>query len=591
MPGFEFGRDYHVRAIVGPGGAELYLDGVRVIDSPGGWAPAPAPLMMSYTPLWADESGDWVAVVKNISVVLTRGGEEVERHEFALSPAAQQVPLRLFEQRAAQAEEMGSRSGDTVTIEATLRFGQSSLHAWAPFVDRYGQSVHADFSGKVSSDDELIADVAAEEAMLATMPPSTHFDQYGGYLHAGWTEEATGFFYVIKREGFWWLISPEGNPCFYIGMSTFPALTWPSTPVTEREFLFEWLPPREVPWSSAWGQDPWGADPLEETVAFHTCNLIRKYGEDDWWIEAREIGLRRLESWGFSGGGKWGAPTSIVSTPVLYAPDTPVLVAHVDFFNGGIADQVRQELAAQVEPRANDPRILGWSFQSEYDALITRDEIGEILTKPSETASKRALLDHALDVLYAGSLSDLALAWGLAVADREELYAASPAPPDEDVDSLRRWYEEQYCDFVYTTIKDIDPNHLYIAPWIVPWWWEDEEDWRVQARHCDIMGYDRYAMSYHDPPMDALRAEIDVPTFCGEFSFPPTYGFERGYGLYHSSWAEDEADAGERYAEWVKAAAEDPSCVGLTWFHYRDQPLTGRGPGRGQELMPSEWSA
>jgi len=33
----------------------------------------------------------------------------------------------------------------------------------------------------------------------------------------------------------------------------------------------------------------------------------------------------------------------------------------------------------------------------------------------------------------------------------------------------------------------------------------------------------------------------------------------------------------------VRGATADPYCVGLIWFFYRDQPLTGRGPGRGPQ--------
>jgi hypothetical protein len=102
------------------------------------------------------------------------------------------------------------------------------------------------------------------------------------------------------------------------------------------------------------------------------------------------------------------------------------------------------------------------------------------------------------------------------------------------------------------------------------------------------MGYDRYALTYEDADLARLKAEIDVPTFCGEFSFPPTYGFERGYGLYPSSGVADDADAGQHYYDWVHAAAEDPSCVGVSWFQYRDQPLTGRGPGYGPDLVYGE---
>ncbi len=518
-------------------------------------------------------------------MVLTRNGEEVERREFGLAPDAQHMPLPLFEPGPPRQATMECQPGDTVTIDAVIRFGRSELSAYAPIIDRYGQCVYAEFPEKVHSDADLLADIAAEEEILNTMPPSADFDKYGGSLAVGWREEATGFFRVVKRDGYWWLISPEGNPCFYIGMNN---VRGPSTPTTSREFLFEWLPPREFPWSAAWIDDPWGLETFEESFVFSTANLIRKYGENDWWVEASEIGHRRLRSWGFTGGGKWDMPYGFVLTPVLWTSVTPTLVGHPDFFDPAVQEVFRSELAGQIEPRRDDPRILGWSYQNEYAAIITGDEIRQILAKPANTPSKRALLDYSLDELYAGALAELAKAWELDVASRDELYAASPVPPDSDIERLRCWYADGWYGFVYATIKDIDPNHLVIAPWCVPAWWENERDWYLQARHCDVMGYDRYAMSYEDAQLARLKREIDVPTFCGEFSFPPTYGFVRGYGAYRSSWADDDADAGQRYYEWVRAAAQDPSCVGLSWFQYRDQPLTGRGPGYGPDLVYGE---
>jgi len=38
----------------------------------------------------------------------------------------------------------------------------------------------------------------------------------------------------------------------------------------------------------------------------------------------------------------------------------------------------------------------------------------------------------------------------------------------------------------------------------------------------------------------------------------------------------------------VKAAATNDYCVGVIWFFFRDQPLTGRGPGRGDQLVYGE---
>ena len=63
---------------------------------------------------------------------------------------------------------------------------------------------------------------------------------------------------------------------------------------------------------------------------------------------------------------------------------------------------------------------------------------------------------------------------------------------------------------------------------------------------------------------------------------------QRGSGRYGPVHAKDDAEAGELYRKWVRDAAANPYCVGLGWFTYRDQPLTGRGPGRGDRLVIGE---
>jgi hypothetical protein len=190
-------------------------------------------------------------------------------------------------------------------------------------------------------------------------------------------------------------------------------------------------------------------------------------------------------------------------------------------------------------------------------------------------------VDHAIETTYGGDTARAAAAWKVEEATREGLYEADPEAPAEDIEALRRFYQDRYYAFIYQTVKDIDPNHLYLGNWIVPNWWESEEDWRIIARHCDVIGFDRYAPEYENELVTRLAAESDKPILCGEFSFPAWYGGLRGFGRYRT-YAEDDGHAGELYDAWARAAAADPYCVGLLWFHYRDQPLTGRGPGRGE---------
>ncbi len=587
-PPFVPDKTYQIRGVVSPQGTQLLVNGAKVAESEGSWTPATGSLEINYRPSWANEPGDWVTSVDRVTLSVLRDGSEVQKGDFDFTKAGRVSPaLQLFEPGLLTVSDLEGEPGDTVIVDVVLRFVLSDPRRWAPMIDRYGQAVHAEFPEKVRSDEDLRGDLARENAELAQMPPSRDFDEYGGYTKAGWSEKATGFFYLVQREGYWWLITPEGNPCFYLGVCSVPGSTWETTPVTDREFLYEWLPPREAPWSAAWAKNCWGTSDGTEYVCFYTCNLIRKYGPEAWDERITEQALRRLKAWGFSGGGKWGGPASVVTTPVLHRWGTPNLDRHPDVFDPEVCAKFREDLRQQIEPRRNDPRVLGWSLGNEYDEIITPDEVRKILAKPAQTPGKRALIDHAVNERYGGAVARLAEAWKLAAVDQEALYAAAPEPPDEDVEALRRFYAHSYYAFVYRTVKQIDPNHLYLGFWIVPGWWVNEEDWRLIAPHCDAIGYDRYSPNFEDERLVRLKAESGKAVICGEFSYPAWYGGQRGFGRY-STWAKDDADAGRLYGRWMRDAARDPYCIGSIWFLMRDQPLTGRGPGRGDRLVYGE---
>lgn len=237
-------------------------------------------------------------------------------------------------------------------------------------------------------------------------------------------------------------MTPEGNPCFYLGMCTVPAINWPVTPVSGREYLFEWLPPKEGVYKSAWRRGAWGSDSEVDYVALHTVNLVRKYG-DDWINKAADNTRRRLRAWGFSGAGKWSEIDGLPVVPVLDRHGVPNLVRYPDIFDSNIRAKFADAIRNQVEPRRNDPMILGWSLGNEFDEIITSEEIREILKKPKTTPAVKELTRRM---------------------------------PDGDIEAMRRCYARAYYEFIYRTVKSIDRNHLYFGFWIVPGWWENEED-------------------------------------------------------------------------------------------------------------------
>ena len=136
----------------------------------------------------------------------------------------------------------------------------------------------------------------------------------------------------------------------------------------------------------------------------------------------------------------------------------------------------------------------GWSLGNEFDEIITAAETTNILAKGSTTAAKRALVDEALRSLYGGDVAKARRGVGREAVERgRRLRGRAASAPAGDVEALRQYYARAYYGWVYRTVKELDPNHLYFGFWIVPGWWENESDWDLGAEFVDVIGYDRYA--------------------------------------------------------------------------------------------------
>ena len=566
-PAWQCGHDYQVHAIIAPGHAELWLDGQKIKEADQALLPDPGgTLTAGLIPEWAGVPAEYLLLERSCS--LTAQGEKVRAvplTDMTTLPLA----LTLFEPQAPTEIPFTVDLTRTLTVDVTFRIvaRPADLRPLAPFVDRYGQPVAAHYPGKVASDAQLKAAARDETHRTAQWAPPAGLDAYGGNTRAGWHGPATGYYRTVQKDGYWWLLTPLGSPCFYTGLCTAPALAWDKTPTTGREWIWEALPPRTGAAAAAWAKNSWGEGGDVDYFAPHAANMLRKYGPD-WQTSERARTAHRLQSWGFSGLGKWCDPLPTVpNLPVLDLSGIPKLARHADIFDPAIQGAIRARLEKEIRPRRTDPTIVGWSIGNEYDEIITAQEVKDILAMPEGVPARSALLDEA----------------------RAHLAARDPAKlSDADVEHLRRFYADSYYDFLYRTVKTADPNHLYLGFWIVPGWWVSDEDWRLIARHCDVIGYDNYSPAFAPPVLARLLRETDKPALCGEFSFPPTYNGARGFGVYGQAHAVDDADAGRQYGRWVGEAARNPACVGVCWFQYRDEPVTGRGPGHGPALVYGE---
>ena len=582
-PKWRLDHEYTAKAVIAPAHFELYLDGRRLGHIASGFAGLPnRELLADSVPSWAAGAANYVPIQSSLEAAASGGATVSE----TFATAARPVPLMLLAPASISRNvPFQYAAGASLTVTAIFRLTAASADpkSYTPYVDTYGQSIHASFPGKIQTDSDLRSAAAEEQTKLAGWGLPSGYDAWGGFLNAGWRDPATRFFHVVQHEGVWWLISPAGNPCFYIGLDTGPLTTGNNTPTTGREWEFAALPPRTAPYSSAWSSGDWGNRGIA-SVSFDTWNMIRKYGSDAWRSIATNVAFQRMKAWGFSGFGKWaGDAGSLPNLPVLEGRNVPLLARHADIFDPNVQALFRASLRQQMQARVNDPSILGWSYGSEYNEIVTPDEVIGILGMGGTVPAKRALVDQALSAIYGKNVAAMAAAWSVPRATRvnggraADLYSATPALPAADIETLREYYADRYYGFIYQTVKSIDPNHLYFGSWIVPGWWVNAADWQLMAAHADVIGYDRYAPMFEDSLLQRLAKSTGKPIFLGEFSFPPSYNLLRGYEVYPEASASDDADAGAQYRSSLEAAARNPWCVGVAWFEYRDEPVSGRG--------------
>ena len=176
-----------------------------------------------------------------------------------------------------------------------------------PFIDEFGQYMHEDWPGKIHAAGDLAKNKAAEEKDLAGHSGIAGWDQYGGW-QGGPALKATGWFYVTKYNGKWWMVDPEGKLFFSNGMDCVNSHEGTTT-IDEREKWFAKLPAKDsefAPFYATRPAFPRGHYAGKETTMydFTEANLLRKYGSG--WKDAfADTAHRRLRSWGFNTIANW----------------------------------------------------------------------------------------------------------------------------------------------------------------------------------------------------------------------------------------------------------------------------------------------
>ena len=543
------------------------------------------------------------------------------------------VSLSMDQPKVAQSillERFGVQDGADVTQAV-----------YGGLVDAYGQSTRAKWPEKVSSDEQLKSAAAKEQQQLKTWlaeREKSSLDSYGG-LNTGPAFKASGFFRTEKRDGRWYLVTPEGHPFYSLGVNTV-APDVNQTYIAGREWMFENLPKPDEPLAANYGEgDNRGGNGADQGRAynagrwydFYGANLQRLYGQpcaassetkagvaeaakaDAQTAEKPAVApckpeaidekrwasrtLDRLQAWGFNTIGNWSAPAlgnadrvpytlplSIVGDYASISTGTDWWGGMPDPFDPRFAMATERAVAIAARDHRDDPWLIGYFADNELAWAGPGDDPKSryalaygTLKMTTDVPAKRAFLKQLRDKYR--NQAGLSKAWGIDLPAwelMEDPGFEAPLPNAEhpEIEADFKYFQKVFADTYFKTISDSlkwhAPNQLLLGGRFAI---STPEAVESCAQYCDVLSFNMYTLQPQDGYDFAKLRSLDKPVLITEFNFGSA---DRGPFWGGVTQLAKEEDRGPAYANFLKQAMSEPSIVGVHWFQYLDQPVTGR---------------
>lgn len=474
---------------------------------------------------------------------------------------------------------------DHASVSLKFSSGKDGDFTVDKMVDKFGQDFVRKFPGKIGSIEELKNDTKNENKFYSKFQVPKNLDQYGGF--EGTCEKfklkKTGFFNVrkvkIENREQWFLVDPDGNMFFHRGICCFgPGDDYTYT--QGREDIFEWLPPREGEFATAWNPDQWWND---KAVSFYLVNVIRKYEKpferNDW--AGRMID--RVRALGFTSGGAFSAiPDSFQKKKFPYVcsfgfyelgHDIPGARGFFDPFEPELAKKIDGIFERDILPRANDPLLIGYYLANEQGA---EDLPRAIPALNGNFATKKELVSF-IEKRY-GTIGKFNSAWKMDAKTFVELLdkglPVTTKAASEDVSAFTEIFLDRYYSLLAETFRKYDKNHMLIGSRWQPGTANNEMLVRICAKYNDIISVNYYTMAYDSDFLDRIyKYSGGKPILLSEWHYASTgdSGQPSSHGVVNS-----QKERGLAYRNYVEHAAASGYVVGIEWFTLIDQARAGR---------------
>jgi hypothetical protein len=347
-----------------------------------------------------------------------------------------------------------------------------------------------------------------------------------------------------------------------------------------RESTYEWLPPQEGEFATAWQKDSNGS-----VVSFYVANLIRKTGQPYDPESYTTYTIGRLRKWGFNSFGAFSANDNQEQKAAQFPrvahlplsewegiPRLPQVGETFDPFDESNRARLEENMAKTLPPRANDPLIIGYFIVNEP---IYENIPHMVPALDGHYSCKRRFVQWLSDKYK--TVSAFNTAWETdaasfdALADRV-LNVKSDAAK-QDIHEFTGVFLDEYFRLIAESFRKHDPNHLLLGCRLQPGTINDEQLCRIAGKYLDVMSFNYYT---NGVDKDFLRRIYHWtggrPMMMSEFF----WGASKESGLAGGREVSTQRERGLAYRNYVEQCASLGFVVGIEWFTLIDQSVTGR---------------
>jgi len=385
-----------------------------------------------------------------------------------------------------------------------------------------------------------------------------NLDKYGGWT--GLKGERTGFFHTQKINDRWWLVTPEGNAFFSVGVYCVRISGRVDAKTGRRNYK-------------------------ENSLFLH--------GNENEWAR---IATERVHKWGFNTIGDWSSGSVIRKRQFPYVLGTSLktLGTNVirngwgrfpDVFDDNFAVASREKAKKLVHGFSKgqllDQWLLGYFIDDEASFYGSDNAWGSLVEDyarlPGSQPGKMAWTQFIREKYV--TIEKLNAAWKSDYDSFEELKNSTAIKgwiKSEDKSAFLELISERFVSPICNEIRRLDPNHLILGPRPTRYY---PEIMRAIGPYCDIVNVSAYQLNRGetvDPSFDDVVNGIAVnskkPVMLGIIT-------RASSGGYPNADVRTQRDRGLSYQRYLRKVCSNSNVVGLHWFAYFDPPIANADTG------------